>query len=872
MPDPAYQPSAAERRKDLTGTQVGRFVVHNRLGSGGMGEVYLAEDSKLRRSVALKRISSAGDANQNEISRLLREGQRASALNHPNIAGVYDVLEEHGEVLLVMEYVQGQTLRDRLKGPMKPQEFLPIAMECAAALAAAHEKGILHSDIKPENIMLTADGHVKLLDFGVARRVATADDTTRSMSLQNLSIQGPVGGTLAYMAPEVLMGGTPDLRADVFSLGLVFYEMLAGKHPFRDGVSTTRAEFLIVQQDAPPLPKLDSKIGEPLAKVVAKSLQRDPAARYASARPLYADLLAVEEGSKPKFAGTEIRWRPKLLPRLALALLMLAAVIGAALLIPAVRNRLASGLFSSPPRHIAVLPITSIGDSPADPTLADGLMESLTSKLSNLEVGNESLWVVPASEVRRRKVTDPGEALKTFGANLVVTGTLQRSGGNLDLIVNLIDAKTMRQLGSGEFQDRAGDFSALQDSAVSKLANLMKIPVTPDMLRNTGGSVNPAAYELYLKGLGYLQRYDKPGNLDLAVNSFSEATRRDPQFAIAYAGLGDAFLVKYENSQDKHWLDEASANCTQALKLNDQLAPVHVTIGRINDAAGHHDLALQEFQRALALEPHNADALFGIARVYENQGRLKDAEEMYRKAAALRPDYWDGHNKLGLFYFRQKRNAEAIAEFEKVIALTPDNAAGYINEGATYNQENQPEKAAQALQKAAQLSPSYAIYANLGVIYSLSGKYAEAAQNTEQALKINDKDYRLWINLAGAYRWLNQDSGALNAYRKALPLVEEAVKAHPQDANMQAELGQIYANLGQRDKAMSRLNAALALAPADPDVLSSLADSYEALGDHNQAVQYASRALDKGYTLESLKKDPDARPLLADPRIRSRTR
>ena len=837
-----------------------------------MGEVYLAEDSKLRRSVALKRVSPAATADQNEISRLLREGQRASALNHPNIAGVYDVLEEHGEVLLVMEYVQGQTLRDQLNGPMKPQEFLPIALECASALAAAHEKGILHSDIKPENIMLTPDGHVKLLDFGVARRVATADDTTRSMSLQNLSMQGPVGGTLAYMAPEVLMGGTPDLRADVFSLGLVFYEMLAGKHPFRDGASTTPAEFRIVQQDAPPLPRLDSKIGEPLARVVAKSLQRDPASRYASARPLYADLLAVAEGSKPKFATTEIRWRPKPLPRMVLALFALAAVIGAVLLIPAVRNRVAPGLFSSPPRHIAVLPITSIGDSAGDTTLADGLMESLTSKLSNLEVGNESLWVVPASEVRRRKVTDPSEALKTFGANLVVTGTLQRSGGNIDLIVNLIDAKTMRQLGSGEFQDRAGDFSALQDSAVSKLANLMKIPLTPDMLRNTGGSVNPAAYELYLKGLGYLQRYDKPGNLDLAVNSFSEATKTDPQFAIAYAGLGEAFLVKYTNSQDKHWLDEATANCTQAIKLNDQLAPVHVTIGRINDAAGHYDLALQEFQRALLLEPHNADALFGIARVYENQGRIKDAEEMFRKAVALRPDYWEGHNRLGLFYFRQKRNAQAIAEFEKVIALTPDNVAGYINEGATYNQDNQPEKAAQALQKAAQLSPSYAIYANLGQIYYLTGKYDRAAENTEQALKLNDKDYRVWVNLVAAYRWMNKDQEALAACKKALPLVEEAAKAAPQDANVQAQLGQMYANLGQREKALSRLNTALALRPDDPDVLSMVADSYEAMGNRAKAVQYANKALDNGYTLESMKTDPDARPLLADPRIRSRAR
>ncbi|MGE5323172.1 MAG: tetratricopeptide repeat protein, partial [Actinomycetota bacterium] len=515
------------------------------------------------------------------------------------------------------------------------------------------------------------------------------------------------------------------------------------------------------------------------------------------------------------------------------------------------------------------LPITSIGDSAGDTTLADGLMESLTSKLSNLEVGNQSLWVVPASEVRRRKVTDPSEALKTFGANLVVTGTLQRSGGNIDLIVNLIDAKTMRQLGSGEFQDRAGDFSALQDSAVSKLANLMKIPLTPDMLRNTGGSVNPAAYESYLKGLGYLQRYDKPGNLDLAVNSFNDATKTDPRFAIAYAGLGEAFLVKYTNSRDKHWLDEASANCTHALKLNDQLAPAHVTIGRINDAAGHYDLALQEFQRALFLEPHNADAMFGIARVYENQGRVKDAEDMFRKAVAIRPDYWDGHNKLGLFYYRQKRYSDAIAQFDQVIALTPDNVAGYINKGATYIESGDLDNAAAALQEAVKLSPSYGIYANLGQIYYKQGKYAEAAKNTQEALNLNDKDFRLWINLAAAYRWDNKNQEALAAYKHALPLLEEAIKASPQDGDLQTRLAEFYAILQKRDQALTRIQTALALTPDDPDVLARAADVFEALGDHARAVRFANRALEKGYSAEWLKQDPEARGIAADPAVRA---
>lgn len=861
------------------GETVNAYTIIDRLGAGGMGVVYKALDSRLQRTVALKFVSFDPSASAQARGLLLEEARAASALDHPNIGTIYGVEEDSsGRLFIVMAYYDGQTLAQKIRGPMPAAEAVGLAIQVAQGLAEAHTRNIVHRDIKPSNIVVTGQGTVKIVDFGLAR-VISSSNSTRTLA---------TAGTAAYMSPEqALEQRNIDRRTDLWSLGVVLYEMLTGRLPF-SGDSVPGLLFAIVH--SPPL-EMPAEVAPDLQRIVYRALAKDPAERYQSASEMIAELKALappgstasslptlsvrelahyrELASQSALARPAERARRRRLPLLVLAIVLAVAV---AMFVPAVRQRVLPGVFAPPMRHIAVLPISTLGNNAGDTTLADGLMESLTSKLSNLEVGNESLWVVPASEVRRRKVTDPAAALKTFGANLVVTGALQKDGDNVRLIVNLIDARSMRQLGSGQFEDRAGDFSAVQDSAVTKLANLMDIPLTSDMLRNTGGSVIPAAYQSYLKGLGYLQRYDKPGNLDLAVSSFNEATATDPRFAIAFAGLGEAYLLKYTNSRDTHWLDEASANCTQALKLNDQLAPVHVTIGRINDAGGKHDVALQEFQRALNLEPHNADAMFGIARVYENQGRIKDAEEMFRKAAALRPDYWDGHNKLGLFYFRQKRNAEAIAEFDQVIALTPDNVAGYINEAATYNQSGQLDKAAEALQKAVKLSPSYAIYANLGQVYYLQGKYVEAARNTEQALKLNDKDYRLWVNLAAAYRWMNQDSAVLNAYRRALPLVEEAAKAQPQDASVQAQLGQLYANLGQRDKAVARLNAALALAPDDPDVLSSVADSYEALADHVKAIQYANKALDKGYTLESMKLDPDARALLADPSVKSRAK
>src|ERR1700723_3569770 len=263
---------------DLTGTTLGRLRVTARLGTGGMGEVWRAEDPKLRRTVAIKRVSIRGRGGPDEAARLLREGQRLSALNHPNIASVYDVLEQDGEIFLVMEYVEGQTLRQRMDQPINVNQFFEIAIQCADALTAAHERGILHSDIKPENVMLTESGQVKLLDFGVARHLAAAG-VTNTATTQSLSSFAPVGGTPSYMAPEVLMGNLPDFRADIFSLGVFFYEMLGGCHPFH-GATPAVIAMQIVQQEATPLGKLSHSIPQPLAQIVAKTLHKKPDERY----------------------------------------------------------------------------------------------------------------------------------------------------------------------------------------------------------------------------------------------------------------------------------------------------------------------------------------------------------------------------------------------------------------------------------------------------------------------------------------------------------------------------------------------------------------------------------------------------------------
>src|SRR6185369_6472782 len=277
----------------------------------------------------------------------------------------------------------------------------------------------------------------------------------------------------------------------------------------------------------------------------------------------------------------------------------LILITACALTIPPLRQRLSAVGVSGGEKHIAVLPFDNIGNNAATEEIAEGLMDSLTSKFSNLDSGRNSLWVVPASVVRRRKVEDPTAAWHELGATLVVKGSIQRQGEGVHLTVNLINTKTLRQVGSVEIEDAAGDISTLQNEVVTRLAKMMGVSVTSEMLRSSGSSSVPAAYESYLKALGYIQRYDKPGNLDAAIDALQSAVNQDVRFAVGYAALGEAYRLKYQVDRNVKWLDEATKNCKRAGELDSKLPSVYVTLGRIHDDAGKHDLAVQEFQRAL---------------------------------------------------------------------------------------------------------------------------------------------------------------------------------------------------------------------------------------------------------------------------------
>jgi serine/threonine protein kinase/tetratricopeptide (TPR) repeat protein len=784
----------------MVGQTISHYQIIDKLGAGGMGVVYKALDLKLERTVALKFLHTDTAVSDRDKERLLREARAASALDHPNIGVIYGLEEsDDRQLYIVMGYYEGETLARRMaRGRISVPESIDLAIQLARGLSAAHARNIIHRDIKPSNIILTADNLAKIVDFGLARVIATPSMTQ----------SGEISGTVTYMSPEQTLGKPVDQRTDVWALGVVMAEMLTGQNPF---ARETPSSVIFAILNQPPV--LAGEIPPEVQSIIYRALSKDPSTRYPSCKELLSDLQAlpnfaglavdgaaptvstlskdlekyVKQASTPSW-GTDASRKPLRRWRLAVGAVFVL-LVGSLFLNSSIRDRITGALLSSNERHIAVLPFDNIGNNPANEILAQGLMDSLTSRLSNLEVGKQSLWVVPASVVRGRKVDDPSAALRELDATLVVKGSIERDGQIVRLTVNLINTKTLRQIGSAEFEDRAGDFASLQDEAVSKLAHLMGITVTPEMLKATGGNVNPAAYESYLKALGYLQRYDKPGNLDLAIAALNDAVKADPQFAVAYAELADAYRMRYGLDPSPKWVEEAVANASRAAEIDSHIPAVYVTLARTHALQSKYDLALQEFQQALQLDPHSADALEGLAGTYERMGRFAEAESTFKKSVNLRPDFWGGYNSLGRFYTRRGKYADAVEQFQRVIELTPDNSPAYLNLAAVYLDMGDPKEissAEQALKKSIELSPSYPAYANLGLVYYNEKRFEDSAAATEKALTFNDKDFHVWSNLLATYEWMKKDDKAAVALEREQKLVEEAVKDQPQDSTAQS--------------------------------------------------------------------------------------
>ena len=853
-PDPSHS-------GDLTGKTVGRFAIRAKLGSGGMGEVYRAEDTKLKRSVAIKRVAPALASDEQYRRRILKEAERASRLSNPHVAQIFDVLEEGSAIFLVMEFIEGETLRERLRRPMSLGDFMKAALQCAQALVAAHEKKIIHCDLKPENIMLTAAGEVKILDFGIARELSFPAGTLR--------------GTPAYMAPEILLEHESDARADIFSLGVVFYEALTGAHPFR-AASFMATSDRVLHESPPPLHQVNPKIKEGISRVVMKMLAKNPDERFASARELLDELAAAGEAiTHPSLLPQRLselkrpRW---LLSYLVFLLLALGIVVGVMLVWrrnPGGPRALPSSGGLPPNKQLAFLPFNAVGGSPETAAFGDGLSETLTARLTQL-ASNKAVQIVPAGKVRAGHVKSAEEARQQFGANLVLEGSLERSGDLVRVTFSLVDPKTKRQVNAGTVTAPASNPFAVEDQVVDDVAQMLSLNPPPGVttVAASRGTQMPGAYDLYLEGRGYLQNYDRPENIEKAIGAFEGALRIDPNDPPAYAGLGQAYLQRYSSSNQTQWVASAREAYQKAVSLDATFAMAHTCLGLVDNATGQHEKGAHEFEQALSTDPANDDAYRGLASAQEHLGKPEEAEKTFRRAIELRPRYWAGYDWLGSFYAAQGRYPEAVRAFSQVVALVPDNFMAYSNLGGNYVLEGDYAKGIEALQHSINIRPTYAALSNLGSTYYYLGRFKDSARAFEEALKLNASDYWPWGNLGDADYWIpERKAQSAGAYRKGIERAEAFLKVNRRNANAMSVAGWYYARLGDQTKAFAYVNRAVALSPKEPSLELNRALVNVQFGRTDAALDSIEKALRGGMTPKMVRDDPSFNSLRSNPRF-----
>ncbi len=871
MPEPqAAQAKVNQAGPDLTGMTVGRFAIRARLGAGGMGEVYRADDTKLKRTVALKRISPRLRTDERYRQRFLKEAEHASRLSDQRIAGVYDVLEENDETFLVMEYVEGVTLRERLTGPLSLADSLPVAIQCAEALTAAHEKGVVHRDIKPENIMLTPKGQVKILDFGVAKRLPRPDDDTGPGS--TASGGKTLSGTPAYMAPEVLLEESSDQRADIFSLGVVLYEMLAGQHPFRTE-SFLETSDRILHSTPLPLSQVNPQVPVSLSLLISGMLAKDPAGRPTTAVELLPDLRALEHGEAlpvrlPRILRRRAPWKVTAAV-VGMTVAILVVLIGT---VPSFRERFRRGprLVEVPQRkHLAVLPFAVVGGTAETAAFSKGLVETLNARLTQL-TERHSLQVVPASEVRAQGVTTLEKARREFGVNLVLEGSLQQSGEMVRVTYALVDTGTRRQLRADTITAGVADPFAMEDRVVASVLGNLEIELQPPERQalTAQRTREPAAYGDYLLGRGYLQDYHKAENIESAIDVFNRALKQDPQYALAYAGLGEAYWHKYDLTQDTRWVESALTACQRASALDAAVAAGHTCLGTVYNGTGKYEQAIEQFRLAAEREPTSDDAFRGLALADEQSGLLKEAEATYRRAIALRPQYWAGYNWMGVFYSRQARYPEAGQMFSRVVALAPDSFVGYRNLGGIMILQGRYAEAIPLLERSVAIRPTARASSNLGTTYFTLRRFAEAARAYEAAVRLDDRDYMMWGNLGDAYHSIpGKETEETDAYRKAIALGDEKLRINARDAILLGYLGSFHSQLKEKGPAMGCLRRGLAIAPGDPEVRYLAAVVHNQLGDSDQALVWLEKALAAGFSPSIARDSPVFDNLRSRPRF-----
>jgi eukaryotic-like serine/threonine-protein kinase len=736
---PAFEVAPELVTNDKTGALVGKLIGHYRIesliGVGGMGEVYLARDERLGRKAALKLLPDNLTIDETQLSRFKNEARSASALNHPNILTVYEIGTEGNRQFIAMEFIEGITLRASIaRGRINPHAALEIAVQVASALAAAHEAGVVHRDIKPENIMLRPDGYVKVLDFGIAKLTeqAASDDHTVETTAVLQTRPGLVLGTAHYMSPEQARGQKVDARSDIWSLGVVLYEMVGGSPPFR-GETPSDCIASILTTEPPPLSGVLPDVPIKLESILQKTLRKNSDERYQTIKEMLADLRVLKgeleaESSLPHIKARAESIVGKIKRHKRNMLLTLASAILAAAVVAY------SFFFVAPAplpneKSIAVLPFENLSEEKSNAYFADGIQDEILTRLSKIA----DLKVISRTSTQRYKHTSqsPSQIAHQLGVANLLEGSVQKTNDQVRVNVQLITAANDTHLWAETYDRKLTDIFVVESDIATTIAKTLQARLTGAEKAAIAKrpTANREVYELYLKGRFFWNKRTA-ADLRKAIEYFNQALDKDPGYAPAYAGLTDAYLIlsQYGAASPADSFPQAIAAAKKAIELDDTLAEAHTSLA-CSLAYYNFDFeqSVKEFERAIELNPNYATAHHWLSNgVLSALGQFERAIAEGKRAVELDPLSLVINTDLGQDFFYARRYDEAIVHLRKTIEMDPRFYFAHWVLGTALQLKGQLSEAVAEYSKAVELNDDPSVLALLGQAYARAGKRDEA--------------------------------------------------------------------------------------------------------------------------------------------------